>query len=143
MGSSVYIASVEGSTGKSTVALGVLQQLSRRVERVAVFRPIVVIRQLDCVVGRQQIQDVVPATVRRRVRAGVADLTLLGNPVVISAKAAALGAGLPAARFIDPERDQLGERLAAELHRLRQHRGVDLGLRVLVAQVQPDRRPYR
>jgi len=41
MGSSVYIASVEGSTGKSTVALGVLQQLSRRVERVAVFRPIV------------------------------------------------------------------------------------------------------
>lgn len=41
MGSSVYIASVEGSTGKSTVALGVLQQLSRRAERVAVFRPIV------------------------------------------------------------------------------------------------------
>src|SRR6185436_6221996 len=41
MGSSVYIASVEGSTGKSTVALGVLQQLSRRVDRVAVFRPIV------------------------------------------------------------------------------------------------------
>jgi phosphate acetyltransferase len=41
MGSSVYVASVEGFTGKSTVALGVLQQLSRRVERVAVFRPIV------------------------------------------------------------------------------------------------------
>ena len=41
MGSSVYVASVEGSTGKSTVALGVLHQLSRRVERVAVFRPIV------------------------------------------------------------------------------------------------------
>lgn len=41
MGSSVYVASVEGSTGKSTVALGVLQQLSRRVERVGVFRPIV------------------------------------------------------------------------------------------------------
>ncbi|MFG1625372.1 phosphate acetyltransferase [Kribbella sp. NPDC049227] len=59
-------------------------------------------------------------------RRGVADLTLLGNPVVISAKAAALGAELSAARFVDPERDQLGERLAAELHRLRQHRGVDL-----------------
>ncbi|MEU4293801.1 DRTGG domain-containing protein, partial [Kribbella sp. NPDC026596] len=41
MGSSVYVASVEGSTGKSTVALGLLQQLSRRVDRVAVFRPIV------------------------------------------------------------------------------------------------------
>ncbi len=41
MGRSVYIASVEGYTGKSTVALGVLEQLSRRVERVGVFRPIV------------------------------------------------------------------------------------------------------
>src|SRR5215207_1867216 len=41
MGRSVYVASVEGYTGKSTVALGVLQQLARRVERVSVFRPIV------------------------------------------------------------------------------------------------------
>ena len=41
MGRSVYIASVEGFTGKSTIALGVLEQLSRRVERVGVFRPIV------------------------------------------------------------------------------------------------------
>jgi phosphate acetyltransferase len=41
MGSSVYVASVEGFTGKSTIALGVLEQLSRRVERVGVFRPIV------------------------------------------------------------------------------------------------------
>ncbi len=38
---SVYVASAEGFTGKSTVALGVLEQLSRRVERVGVFRPIV------------------------------------------------------------------------------------------------------
>jgi phosphate acetyltransferase len=38
---SVYVASAEGYTGKSTVALGVLEQLSRRVERVGVFRPIV------------------------------------------------------------------------------------------------------
>ena len=41
MGRSVYIASVEGYTGKSTIALGVLELLSRRVERVGVFRPIV------------------------------------------------------------------------------------------------------
>jgi phosphate acetyltransferase len=41
MGGTVYVASVEGFTGKSTVALGVLEQLSRRVERVGVFRPIV------------------------------------------------------------------------------------------------------
>lgn len=37
----VYIATVEGFTGKSAVALGVVEQLSRRVERVGVFRPIV------------------------------------------------------------------------------------------------------
>jgi len=41
MGSSVYVASVEGYSGKSAIALGVLEQLSRRVERVGVFRPIV------------------------------------------------------------------------------------------------------
>ncbi|HSP03169.1 MAG TPA: phosphate acetyltransferase [Acidimicrobiales bacterium] len=37
---SVYIASPEGHTGKSVVALGVLDQLTRRVRRVGVFRPI-------------------------------------------------------------------------------------------------------
>jgi phosphate acetyltransferase len=41
MGNSVYVASLEGYTGKSAVALGVLDALSRRVERVGVFRPIV------------------------------------------------------------------------------------------------------
>ena len=41
MGSSVFVASVEGFTGKSTVALGVLEALSRRVERLGVFRPVV------------------------------------------------------------------------------------------------------
>jgi phosphate acetyltransferase len=38
---SVYLASSEGLSGKSAVALGILDQLSRRVERVGVFRPIV------------------------------------------------------------------------------------------------------
>jgi phosphate acetyltransferase len=41
MGSSVYVASAQGYTGKSTVALGLLEQLSRRVRRVGVFRPVV------------------------------------------------------------------------------------------------------
>ena len=41
MATSVYVAAVEGFTGKSTVALGVLEQLSRRVARVAVYRPVV------------------------------------------------------------------------------------------------------
>src|SRR3954447_18804680 len=41
MRTSVYVASVEGASGKSALALGVLDALSRRVERVGVFRPIV------------------------------------------------------------------------------------------------------
>ncbi len=38
---SVYIASLAGETGKSTVALGVVEALTRRMGRVGVFRPIV------------------------------------------------------------------------------------------------------
>ncbi|AAT88357.1 phosphate acetyltransferase [Leifsonia xyli subsp. xyli] len=40
MARSLYITSAEGHTGKSTVALGVLEALRHSVERVAVFRPI-------------------------------------------------------------------------------------------------------
>lgn len=38
---SVYIASVEGNTGKSTVALGMLETLLHRTSKVGVFRPLV------------------------------------------------------------------------------------------------------
>ena len=41
MATSVYLASSEGLSGKSAIALGLLDQLSRRVGRVGVFRPIV------------------------------------------------------------------------------------------------------
>src|SRR5688572_20607871 len=41
MGRSVYVASAEGFSGKSTVALGLLEQLSRRVGKAGVFRPVV------------------------------------------------------------------------------------------------------
>ena len=37
---SIYIASPEGETGKSTIALGVLHRLSMTVAKVGVFRPI-------------------------------------------------------------------------------------------------------
>lgn len=40
MARSLYITSAEGHTGKSTVALGVLEALRHSVEKVAVFRPI-------------------------------------------------------------------------------------------------------
>ena len=37
----VYVAGCEPATGKSAVALGVQQLLTRRVERLGVFRPVV------------------------------------------------------------------------------------------------------
>jgi phosphate acetyltransferase len=37
---SIYITSVEGHAGKSTIALGVLDTLSHEIERVGVFRPV-------------------------------------------------------------------------------------------------------
>ena len=40
MARSIYITSPEGDTGKSTVALGMLDLLTRRVERVGVYRPV-------------------------------------------------------------------------------------------------------
>ena len=40
MTQSIYITSAEGHSGKSTVALGVLDALSRVTPRVGVFRPI-------------------------------------------------------------------------------------------------------
>ncbi|RIJ69998.1 phosphate acetyltransferase [Nakamurella silvestris] len=40
MTTSVYIASLEGESGKSTVALGLLDRLTRKVGRVGVYRPV-------------------------------------------------------------------------------------------------------
>ncbi|MGG7508926.1 phosphate acetyltransferase [Plantibacter sp. YIM 135249] len=40
MARSIYIISAEGHSGKSTIALGVLDTLSHQIERVGVFRPI-------------------------------------------------------------------------------------------------------
>ena len=40
MAKSVYITSVEGHSGKSSIALGVLDTLQRSIERVGVFRPV-------------------------------------------------------------------------------------------------------
>ena len=38
--SAIYVASPEGDTGKSTIALGILHRLAATVARVGVFRPI-------------------------------------------------------------------------------------------------------
>ncbi|HRA51105.1 MAG TPA: AAA family ATPase, partial [Actinotalea sp.] len=39
MARSIYITSAEGDTGKSTIALGVVDLLTRSVQKVGVFRP--------------------------------------------------------------------------------------------------------
>ncbi len=59
-------------------------------------------------------------------RRGVADLTLLGDPIQISARAASIGADVSRARLLSPLDEELRERFAREYHRLREHRGVDL-----------------
>lgn len=40
MAEAIYLASAEGNTGKSTIAVGLLEALNRRVGRVGVFRPV-------------------------------------------------------------------------------------------------------
>ncbi|MDX2967876.1 phosphate acetyltransferase [Kribbella solani] len=59
-------------------------------------------------------------------RRGVADLTLLGDRDAISRRAESLGVDVSAAHVVHPEHSELIEQFAAEYHRLRQHRGVEL-----------------
>jgi phosphate acetyltransferase len=49
MSKSIYITSAEAHSGKSSIALGVLQALQGRVKRVGVFRPVVRAGQADAV----------------------------------------------------------------------------------------------
>ncbi|MCC7127573.1 MAG: AAA family ATPase, partial [Microbacteriaceae bacterium] len=37
---SIYVTSAEGGTGKSTIALGILETLARSAAKVGVFRPV-------------------------------------------------------------------------------------------------------
>ena len=41
MATSLYLASLEPSSGKSLVALGLMELLSRRVDRLGYFRPVI------------------------------------------------------------------------------------------------------
>ncbi len=59
-------------------------------------------------------------------RRGVADLTLLGDPLRITAQAASLGVDLDDARLLSPLDPELHERFAQEYHERRRHKGVDL-----------------
>ncbi len=57
-------------------------------------------------------------------RREVAELTLLGDPAVVRAKADQLGQDISAARVIDPHDPELLERFAAEYATLRAHKGI-------------------
>ncbi len=59
-------------------------------------------------------------------RRGVADLTLLGDPLRVTAAAAAAGVDLGSARLLSPLDEELHERFAAEYHQRRQHKGIDI-----------------
>lgn len=56
----------------------------------------------------------------------VADITLLGDPDAIQAKASRLGLRLDKARFIDPAHSSLRQRYAEALHEARKHKGVSM-----------------
>ncbi|MGO1561604.1 Phosphate acetyltransferase [Actinomycetales bacterium JB111] len=60
MAKSLYVASLEGFTGKSLVALGIIELLARRATRVGVFRPLVESRDepdsvLDLLLGHDAV----------------------------------------------------------------------------------------
>jgi len=57
---SIYIASAEGDTGKSTIALGITNLLARQVERVGIFRPVARVKEgadyvLELLLGHDSI----------------------------------------------------------------------------------------
>ena len=60
------------------------------------------------------------------VHAGVVDITLLGHPTEIQAKAVAFGVDLAGMEIIDPSTSPLREEFADEYARLRAHKGVTI-----------------
>jgi phosphate acetyltransferase len=104
------------------------------VARTAAVTPLMFEHQLldDAVKDRRHI--VLPEGDEERIlraadillRRGVAELTLLGDPITINAKAASLGLDVSKARLLSPLDEELRERFAVDYHRRRQHKGVDL-----------------
>jgi phosphate acetyltransferase len=59
-------------------------------------------------------------------RRGVADITLLGDPIAVNARAASVGADVTKATLLSPMDEELHERFAQEYHRRRRHKGIEL-----------------
>jgi phosphate acetyltransferase len=68
--------------------------------------------------------DRVLAAAEQLLLRGVADLTVLGRPEDVAARAATLGLGLPGVRVIDPATSEHRERFAEAYAELRKHKGV-------------------
>ncbi|MDI6908619.1 phosphate acetyltransferase [Nocardioides sp.] len=103
------------------------------VSRTTAVTPLMFEHQLlDSATGRR-MRIVLPEGEEERIlraadlllRRGVADLTLLGDPIRISAHAARVGADVSAATLLDPRSSELAERFAEEYFDRRKHRGVD------------------
>jgi phosphate acetyltransferase len=104
------------------------------VVRTAVVTPLMFEHQLidAAVASRRHIvlpegeEDRILRAADMLLRRNVAELTLLGDPVTIQARAAGLGVDVSAAHLLSPSDEELRGRFAEEYHRRRAHRGVDL-----------------
>jgi len=114
----VYVASSEGETGKSAIALGLLAALSGRAGRVGVFRPVV--RDSP---GPDYVLDLLLSRLLART---VVSLTLLGDPAATSDRAEHLDLDLSSARLLSPNDPELFAQFAGEYARRRAHKGVTL-----------------
>ena len=104
------------------------------VARTSVVTPLMFEHQVldDAIADRRHI--VLPEGEEERIlraadillRRNVADLTLLGDPMIVRAKAAHLGIDVSAARLLSPYDEELRERFAQEYHQRRSHKGIDL-----------------
>jgi len=134
-----------GSTRKLTAALGAMERhldvpaLARRIELTRSRRVTPLMFEYDLVerarADRRRIvlpegtDDRVLRATETVLRRGVADITLLGPPAEIRARAAALGLDLGGAALLDPtslEADELRERFAATYAKARAHKGITL-----------------
>jgi phosphate acetyltransferase len=104
------------------------------VSRTSVVTPLMFEHQLIDGAVREERHIVLPEGQEDRIlratdillRRGVAELTLLGDPIAITARAAALGVDLAKAHLLSPYDEELVARFAEEYHQRRKHRGVDL-----------------
>lgn len=78
MATSIYVAGTEAQSGKSAVAVGLLDQLSRRAGRVGVFRPIVRAGQPDELV--ETLLSLLPGTLSAEQACGVTYDDLHSDP---------------------------------------------------------------